>query len=202
MEQTTFTDSDGVVWSVREDGADDPRALAADVPPGTTWLRFESELEVQAPLALPGRLAGTEPLQLESLLDRASTVIARFRPATHSATGRGATLDPQRPGSAQVPATPTGRTDRPSTPVVAIRSSEKGQLGSREKNTEVRPASVGVAGSCTRVGIGDHSRGASPHRRGGVFSVPFHSHAQNPLEDPAHAHPLRCHHCRRRPCRL
>jgi hypothetical protein len=42
---------------------------------------------------------------------------------------------------------PAGRTNRPLTKVVAIRSSEKGQLGSSEKNNKVRPASVGVAGS-------------------------------------------------------
>ncbi len=92
MEQTTFTDSDGVVWYVREDGADDPRALAADVPPGTTWLRFESELEVRRLWHYPDDWRGLSPIQLESLLDRASTVIARFRPATHPVGGN-ATLD-------------------------------------------------------------------------------------------------------------
>lgn len=83
MEQTTFTDSDGVVWSVREDGADDARPLAADVSPGTSWLRFESELEVRRLWHYPDDWRGLSPLQLESLLDRASTVIARFRPAPH-----------------------------------------------------------------------------------------------------------------------
>ena len=105
MEQTTFTDSDGVVWNVREDGADDPRALTADVPPGTTWLRFESDLEVRRLWHYPDDWRGLSAIQLESLLDRASTVIARFRPPTHSGMGRGATLDPQRPASPQVPAT-------------------------------------------------------------------------------------------------
>jgi hypothetical protein len=103
MEQTTFTDSDGVVWSVREDGADDPRALTADVPPGTTWLRFESELEVRRLWHYPDDWRGLSDIQLESLLDRASTVIARFRPATHSAVGRGATLDPRRSAPSPVP---------------------------------------------------------------------------------------------------
>ena len=111
MEQTTFTDSDGVVWSVREDGADDPRALTADVPPGTTWLRFESELEVRRLWHYPDDWRGLSDIQLESLLDRASTVIARFRPVTHSGVGRGA-LEPQRPAPAQVPAA-TNRTERP-----------------------------------------------------------------------------------------
>jgi hypothetical protein len=95
MEQTTFTDSDGVEWNVREDGADDPRALTADVPPGTTWLRFESELEVRRLWHYPDDWRGLSPIQLESLLDRASTVIARFRPATHSGAGGRATLDQQ-----------------------------------------------------------------------------------------------------------
>jgi len=110
MEQTTFTDSDGVVWTVREDGADDPRALTADVPPGTTWLRFESELEVRRLWHYPDDWRGLSDIQLESLLERASTVIARFRPATHSGFGRGATPDPQRPASGQVPRT-TNRAD-------------------------------------------------------------------------------------------
>ena len=99
MEHATFTDSDGVVWSVREDGADDPRALTADVPPGTTWLRFESELEVRRLWHYPDDWRGLSPLQLESLLDRASTVIARFRPATHRGAVGSTTLDPQRPAS-------------------------------------------------------------------------------------------------------
>jgi hypothetical protein len=110
MEQITFTDSDGVVWSVREDGADDPRALTADVPPGTTWLRFESELEVRRLWHYPDDWRGLSDIQLESLLDRASTVIARFRPATHSGVGPRSTLDPQRPAPAQVQAA-TSRAD-------------------------------------------------------------------------------------------
>jgi len=110
MEQTTFTDSDGVVWSVREDGADDPRALTADVPPGTTWLRFESELEVRRLWHYPDDWRGLRGIQLESLLDRASTVIARFRPATHSGVDPGSTLDPQRAAPAQIP-TATSRAD-------------------------------------------------------------------------------------------
>ena len=105
MEQTSFTDSDGVVWIVREDGADDPRALTADVPPGTTWLRFESELEVRRLWHYPDDWRGLTDIQLESLLDRASTVIARFRPATHSAVRRAATLDAQRPAPSHAPAT-------------------------------------------------------------------------------------------------
>ena len=112
MEQTTFTDSDGVVWNVREDGGDDPRALTADVPPGTTWLRFESELEVRRLWHYPDDWRGLSDMQLESLLDRASTVIARFRPATHTGVGRGTALDPQRPAPSPPPA-PTNRVDGP-----------------------------------------------------------------------------------------
>jgi hypothetical protein len=83
MEQTVFTDSDGVRWVVREDGADEARSIAAVVPPGTAWLRFESELEVRRLWHYPDDWRGLSPNQLESLLDRASTVIARFRPALH-----------------------------------------------------------------------------------------------------------------------
>jgi hypothetical protein len=83
MEQTTFTDSDGVLWNVREDGADEVRSLTADISPNTTWLRFESELEVRRLWHYPDDWRGLSPMQLESLLDRASTVIARFRPAAH-----------------------------------------------------------------------------------------------------------------------
>ena len=93
MEQTTFTDSDGVVWNVREDGADDTRSLTADVSPGTTWLRFESELEVRRLWHYPDDWRGLSPLQLESLLDRASTVIARFRPAPHRGVSRSTTRE-------------------------------------------------------------------------------------------------------------
>ena len=83
MDQITFTDSQGVVWSVKEDGADDVRPSASDVAPGTTWLRFENELEVRRLWHYPDDWRGLSPLQLESLLDRASTVIARFRPVMH-----------------------------------------------------------------------------------------------------------------------
>jgi len=89
MEQTVFTDSDGVRWVVREDGADEARSVATVVPPGTSWLRFESELEVRRLWHYPDDWRGLSPMQLESLLDRASTVIARFRPALH----RPATVD-------------------------------------------------------------------------------------------------------------
>ena len=95
MEQTTFTDSDGVLWNIREDGADDARSLSADVSPGTSWLRFESELEVRRLWHYPDDWRGLSPLQLESLLDRASTVIARFRPAPHRGAGGSASLEPK-----------------------------------------------------------------------------------------------------------
>ena len=104
MEQTTFTDSDGVVWSVREDGADDARPLASDVSPGTAWLRFESELEVRRLWHYPDDWRGLSPLQLESLLDRASTVIARFRPAPHRDADK-PPLDQGRTPSGEVIAT-------------------------------------------------------------------------------------------------
>ena len=81
--ETSFTDSDGVSWNVREDGADEARSYTTDGQPGTTWLRFESELEVRRLWHYPDDWRGLSPLQMESLLDRASTVIARFRPASH-----------------------------------------------------------------------------------------------------------------------
>jgi hypothetical protein len=105
MEQTTFTDSDGVAWSVREDGADDARPLAADVSPGTSWLRFESDLEVRRLWHYPDDWRGLSPLQLESLLDRASTVIARFRPAPHRDTDNASRDDGRVPPGETRPAT-------------------------------------------------------------------------------------------------
>jgi len=83
--ESSFTDSDGVFWNVREDGADDVKSLTSDIPPGATWLRFESELEVRRLWHYPDDWRGLNPMQMESLLDRASTVIARFRPAPHRA---------------------------------------------------------------------------------------------------------------------
>ena len=83
VDQVTFTDSQGVEWAIKEDGADDTRPSAADIAPGTTWLRFENESEVRRLWHYPDDWRGLSPLQLESLLDRASTVIARFRPALH-----------------------------------------------------------------------------------------------------------------------
>lgn len=90
--ETSFTDSDGVLWNVREDGADDARGFSSDVHPGTTWLRFESELEVRRLWHYPDDWRGLSPIQLESLLDRASTVIARFRSVPHRMSGTGTSL--------------------------------------------------------------------------------------------------------------
>jgi len=101
MDQTVFTDSDGVQWVVREDGADEARSISAVVPPGTVWLRFESELEVRRLWHYPDDWRGLSPMQLESLLERASTVVARFRPASHRpsiADGGARTLSKNKPG--------------------------------------------------------------------------------------------------------
>ena|SRR5688572_23376821 len=96
--ETSFTDSDGVRWNVREDGADDVRPFTSDVPPGAAWLRFESELEVRRLWHYPDDWRGLSPIQLESLLDRASTVIARFRPAPHrSPSGSPSLVGPRKP---------------------------------------------------------------------------------------------------------
>ena len=84
MDHVSFTDSSGIGWSVKEDGADEARAHGnADGGPGTAWLRFESEYEVRRLWHYPDDWRGLSPLQLESLLDRASTVIARFRSVGH-----------------------------------------------------------------------------------------------------------------------
>ena len=116
MEQTTFTDSDGVLWSVREDGADDTRSLTADVPPGTTWLRFESELEVKRLWHYPDDWRGLSPLQLESLLDRASTVIARFRPVVHREPRSSAPFEPKGNPSPELRASPNRADQLPAKP--------------------------------------------------------------------------------------
>jgi hypothetical protein len=109
MNHVSFTDSNGVRWSVKEDGADFPRAHSGpDGVPGTAWLRFESEYEVRRLWHYPDDWRGLNPLQLESLLDRASTVIARFRPASH----RSPLLEPQRPAVADRE-TPDAESRRP-----------------------------------------------------------------------------------------
>lgn len=105
--ETSFTDSDGVSWSVREDGADEARSYDNGSQPGTTWLRFESDLEVRRLWHYPDDWRGLSAMQLESLLDRASTVIARFR----SARQRSPSADTSpRPGlSSSVEARPSER---------------------------------------------------------------------------------------------
>src|SRR5829696_6962588 len=112
--ETSFTDSDGVMWNVREDGADDSRSYTtSDVPPGTTWLRFESDLEVRRLWHYPDDWRGLSPMQLESLLDRASTVIARFRPAVHRAVDVDDDARETRRSSADVRAAPRGADTQP-----------------------------------------------------------------------------------------
>ena len=87
MEQLSFTDSNGITWAVREDGSESPRSVSGDVAPGASWLRFDSELEVRRLWHYPDDWRGLSPIQLESLLDRASTVIARFRSVRHAVAG-------------------------------------------------------------------------------------------------------------------
>ena len=80
MDKVSFTDSSGVVWQVSEEGADDPLPLRrSEHTPGAGWLHFESEYEVRRLWHYPDDWRGLNPLQLEALLDRASTVVARFR---------------------------------------------------------------------------------------------------------------------------
>ena len=76
---------------------------------------------------------------------------------------------------------------RPLTPVVAIRSSEKAQLGRSENDNDVRPASVGVAGWCRALASATTLVVRLRTDAEDSIAVPFHRHAQTPLEDPAHA---------------
>src|SRR5688572_11164050 len=98
MDQISFTDSSGVTWAVREDGADDARSLSGDTPPGTTWLRFDSELEVRRLWHYPDDWRRLNPVQLETLLERASTVIARFRSAPRASPSADRGPAARRPG--------------------------------------------------------------------------------------------------------
>ena len=107
--EASFSDSDGVVWRVREDGADDSKSVGADTPPGTTWLRFESELEVRRLWHYPDDWRGLSPIQLESLLDRAATVIARFRSPLHRPVIADTSLGRHEPNGPQLRA--PGRAD-------------------------------------------------------------------------------------------
>ena len=109
--ESSFTDSDGVFWNVREDGADDVRSFTSDIPPGTTWLRFESELEVRRLWHYPDDWRGLSPIQMESLLDRASTVIARFRLAPHRAPQGNTSLGDARKQASEF--RPPSRQDAP-----------------------------------------------------------------------------------------
>ena len=85
MDHLWFTDSAGIRWSVSEDGADATYSSArSDDLVGVAWLRFESDDEVRRLWHYPDDWPRLDPLQLESLLERASTVIARFRPPAHS----------------------------------------------------------------------------------------------------------------------
>jgi hypothetical protein len=98
VEQITFTDSEGAVWNVRED-TDDIRPSSSDVAPGTSWLRFENDSEVRRLWHYPDDWRGLTPVQLESLLERASTVIARFRPAVQRAADRDAEVGRTHPSA-------------------------------------------------------------------------------------------------------
>ena len=102
MEQVSFTDSSGVSWTVREDGADDSRSTHGDAPPGTAWLRFESELEVRRLWHYPDDWRGLNPLQLETMLDRASTVVARFRSVPRPNRAADLTSQPAPPPSPEM----------------------------------------------------------------------------------------------------
>ena len=98
MDQISFTDSSGVTWAVREDGAEDARSLSGDAAPGTTWLRFDSELEVRRLWHYPDDWRRLNPVQLETLLERASTVIARFRSAPRASPPADRGPAARRPG--------------------------------------------------------------------------------------------------------
>jgi len=116
MEQLSFTDSNGINWVIREDGAENPRSLSGDVAPGATWLRFDSELEVRRLWHYPDDWRGLSPIQLETLLDRASTVIARFRSAPHTVASAASTARPIVPRPAAEVRAPGPRPDAPPPP--------------------------------------------------------------------------------------
>ena len=82
-ERVEFTDGNGVRWAVTEEGADDLLAGAAESP--VTWLDFETELEIRRLWSYPDDWRRLSSSQLEGLLRRASTVVARF--PRHAARG-------------------------------------------------------------------------------------------------------------------
>jgi hypothetical protein len=111
MEKISFTDSSGVVWLVWEDGAEDPLLLRrGEHMPGAGWLHFESEDEVRRLWHYPDDWRGLNPLQLESLLDRASTVVARFRRAPKEARPGVSEDGPRRPELTARPPAPRAPT--------------------------------------------------------------------------------------------
>jgi hypothetical protein len=72
----TFTDVDGVRWSVSEEGVDD--TLAGTSEAQVTWLSFETELEIRRLWTYPDDWRRLTAWQLDALCRRASTVVARF----------------------------------------------------------------------------------------------------------------------------
>ena len=75
----SFVDSDGVRWTVREEGKSGFRAaFGSDTDGPVTWLRFESELEVRKLWRYPDDWMSLAPAQLEALCRRGSTIVARF----------------------------------------------------------------------------------------------------------------------------
>jgi hypothetical protein len=80
---TSFTDSRGVLWTVREEGVDG--GFADSVPPERPlrWLTFETDLEVRRLWTYPDDWRRMAAAQLDLLCRRANTMIARFprRPA-------------------------------------------------------------------------------------------------------------------------
>jgi len=117
MEQVSFTDSNGAQWAVREDGANEAFASGRDEHvPGTAWLRFESDHEVRRLWHYPDDWRGLSPIQLESLLERASTVIARFRPAPDRRTVPDLNARPARTPPAAVRQPPARPDDGPAPP--------------------------------------------------------------------------------------
>ena len=145
--ESSFTDSNGVLWNVREDGADDVTLVHERHPPGTTWLRFESELEVRRLWHYPDDWRGLSPIQMESLLDRASTVIARFRPAPHRASqGNRRLVTPATTGVRVSPSVAAGH---------AARESHEPAADARTSRIQRSIGLVGVAGRESGGGNGD-----------------------------------------------
>ena len=99
-----FNDRDGVAWSVEEeDGEETGARHPRDRRLRPVWLRFLSDMEVRTLWTYPDDWVRLEPFQLQALLDRASTIVARFprRDTAHLDVGDNPAPVPGPPGAAR-----------------------------------------------------------------------------------------------------